>query len=134
MKLYRFISEKEMSRLMNGEIITNNRDWSAYYDTNSIGLCFFAYNRTNDLRKVVYNALDEWGLSGIVKADYIVEIEIDNARKAWGWYSGGKRTEYNLTSYSIANVKSINKVARLDAKDWLVCGDYFYTYGVTKIF
>ena len=134
MKLYRFVGEKEMSRLINGETLINTRDWSEINDTNSIGFCFFAYNRTNDLRKIVANALDEWGLAGIVKADYIVEIEIDNARKAWGWYSGGKRTEYNLTSYSINNVKSIHKVARLDAKDWLVCNGYFYCYGITKIF
>lgn len=134
MKLYRFISENEMNKLMNNEIIANNRDWSNYYNTNSIGICFFSYNRTNDLRKIVYNALEEWGFAGIVQADYIVEVEVDSARKAWGWYSGGKRTEYNLTAYSLTKVKSIHKITKLDAKDWLVCGDYFYTYGVIKVF
>ena len=133
MKLYRFIGTKEMNRLMNGEVLERTTDWSEINDTNSIGYCFFAYNRTNDLRKVVTNALEDW-LGGIVKAEYIVEIEVDSARKAYGWYSCGRKTEYNLTSYSMKNVKSIHKVERLSADKWLVVGGYFYTYGVTKVY
>ena len=134
MKLYRFIGEKEKARLLNGEILENYRNWSDYYDTNSVGICFFAYNRTNDLRKIITNVLDEWGFAGIVKADYIVEIDVPKARKAWGWYSGGKRTEYNLTSYSLADVKSIHKVKSLPMEEWYVTTYNYYTYGAERVF
>ena len=134
MKLYRFIGEKEKARLLNGEILENYRNWSDYYYTNSVGICFFAYNRTNDLRKIITNVLDEWGFAGIVKADYIVEIDVPKARKAWGWYSGGKRTEYNLTSYSLADVKSIHKVKSLPMEEWYVTTYNYYTYGAERVF
>jgi len=115
MKLYRFIGEQEAKMLLWNETIENRRDWSEYCDTNSIGICFFANNRTNDMEKIVETALDTWGFSGIVKTFAIVEIEVETARKAWGWYSGGKRTEYNLTSYSIENVKAMYT---LDNHNW----------------
>ena len=107
MRLFRFISEREYNSLMNGEHIHSERDWSIDHDTNSKGICFFANNRTNKIDRIVETALDEWGFAGIVKDYAVVEIETETARKAWGWYSGGKRTEYNLTDYSLSLVNAV---------------------------
>lgn len=134
MKLYRYCGQEEINKLMNGETLENNTDWSTIYDTNSKGFCFFAYNRTNDMRKVITTSLENW-LGGIVKEEYIIEVEVKKARKAYGFYASGRHTEYNLTSYSLKNVKTISKVVKLDnPKDWLIINDYFYTYTTEKIF
>ena len=107
MRLFRFISDREYNSLMTGEHIHSERDWSIDHDTNSKGICFFANNRTNNIDRIVETALDDWGFGGIVKDFAIIEVEVDKARKAWGFYSGGRRTEYNLTDYDLTAVKAI---------------------------
>lgn len=135
MKLYRYCGQEEITRLMNGEVLENNTDWSAIRDTTSKGFCFFAYNRTNDMSKVVTCSLEDW-LGGIVNDEYIVEIEVEKAKKSKGFYASGYHAEYNLSSYSIKNVKAISKVIKLNPADYIVVGDYdyIYTYTVEKIF
>ena len=133
MKLYRYCGQNEVDALLNGEVLTSVIDWSEKYDTNSKGFCFFAYNRTNDMRKIITQSLEDW-LGGIVKADYIVEIDVDSAKKSYGFYACGRRTEYNLASYSLKNVKAISKVVKLSVDKWLIEGDYFYRYDAEKIF
>ena len=71
MKLFRFISNNEYTRLMSGETIVNTTDYSKKYDTNSKGFCFFAYNRTNNIDLIISNVLDEWGFAGIVNNSYL---------------------------------------------------------------
>ena len=115
MRLFRFVGEKEYNDIMSGVIRHNDRDWSEYNDTNSKGICFFANNRTDNIDRIVETALDDWGFSGIVKEYAIFEIDVPTARRAYGWYSGGKRTEYNLTEYSKANVV---KAYRIHGKYW----------------
>lgn len=142
MKLYRFVGESEIFRLLTNEIISNTRDWSEYYDTNSKGICFFAYNRTNNIKKIVETVLDDWGLSGIVKEFALVEVEVPEARKAWGFYSGGKKTEYNLDKYSIENVTAIYRIYNEDKEIYLYNKTHYwqkeYTnnvgYTVKKVF
>lgn len=142
MKLYRFVGESEVFKLLTNEIIVNNRDWSEYCDTNSKGICFFAYNRTNNIKKIVETVLDDWGLSGIVKEFALVEIEVSEARKAWGFYSGGKKTEYNLDKYSIENVTAIYRIHNEDKEIYLYNKTHYwqkeYTnnigYTVKKVF
>ena len=107
MKLYRFIGEKEYNSLLKGEKQFNNRDWSEYCDTTSKGICFFAYNRTNNIDHIIKTVLDEWCFSGIVKEYAIVEINVEKARKAKGFYASGYHTEYNLFEYDINNVVNI---------------------------
>ena len=133
MKLYRYCGQEEINKLMNGEILVNNTDWSRIYDTNSKGFCFFAYNRTNDMKKVISRSLEDW-LGGIVNAEYIIEIEVDSAKKSYGFYASGYHAEYNLTSYSIENVKAISRVVELDVADWTMADGCFYTYTAEKIF
>ena len=107
MKLYRFVGQKEVESLLNGEKQFNDFDWSVCCDTNSKGICFFAYNRTNNIDLIIENVLENWGFSGIVKEYAIIEINVDKARKAHGFYSGGMRTEYNLFEYSLKDVINI---------------------------
>jgi len=133
MKLYRYCGQEEVNNILNGQILKNNTDWSEDHDSTSKGFCFFAYNKSNDLKKIITNSLTDW-LDGIVNNEYLVEIEIDKARKARGFYASGFHTEFNLTEYSIKNVKAIYKVIKLDVKDWVVKGDYYYTYTGEKIF
>ena len=120
MKLYRFIGEKEYNGLLNGQTIHNERKWSDYADTNSIGICFFANNRTDNINKIIDNALDDRGYAGIVKDYAIIEIEVNKARKAYGYYSGGRFSEYNLIEYSLANVKAMYKIPHktITCKHW----------------
>ena len=118
MKLFRFIGKNEYARLMNGETLINTTDYSEKYDTNSKGFCFFAYNRTNNIDLIVSVVLDDWGLAGIVDESYLIEIEVPKARKAWGWYSGGKKTEYNLTAYAAKDVVHIYTTERRKAADY----------------
>lgn len=135
MKLFRFISNNEYARLMAGETIVNTTDYSEKYDTNSKGFCFFAYNRTNNIDLIISNVLDEWGLAGIVNDSYLVEIEVPAARKAWGWYSGGKKTEYNLTQYSEKNILHVYKVAKRNPADYQeTSSGAWITYKGNKIF
>lgn len=133
MKLYRFIGQDELNKILKNETLENDTDWSLLNDTNSVGFCFFAYNRTNDMRKVVSMALEDW-LNGIVTEDYIIEIETEKAKKSYGYYACGKKSEYNLTQYSKENVKHIYSVKKLNVKDWFTVKDMTYTYGVEKIF
>lgn len=133
MKLYRYCGQEEINRILNGETLINNTDWSEIYDSTSKGFCFFSYNRSNDLKKVITNSLTDW-LNGIVNNEYLVEIEVDKAHKARGFYASGFHTEYNLTEYNIKNVKAIYKVIKLDVKDWIIKGDYYYTYTGERIF
>ena len=112
MKLYRFIGENEFKKIIAGETLENKTDWRDIYDTNSIGFCFFQYNRTNNINKIINNVLDNWGFAGIVDNSFLIEIEIEKARKSWGFYPDGFKTEYNLTEYSIKNVKNIYKVEK----------------------
>lgn len=115
MRLYRFIGEKEYNSLLSGEKQYNDRDWSEYYDTTSKGICFFAYNRTNDINRIVEVALEEWCYSGIVKEYAIIEVEVNSARKAKGFYASGFHTEYNLFEYDISCIKN---VYRIHGKYW----------------
>ena len=115
MRLFRFIGEKEYNSLLCGEKQINNFDWSMKYETTSKGICFFANNRTNDIDHIVEVALEEWGYAGIVKEYAIVEVEVDKARKAKGFYASGFHTEYNLFEYDISCVKN---VYRIHGKYW----------------
>lgn len=108
MKLYRIIGIEEFNALMNGETLINTTDYSEMYDTNSIGFCFFANNRTDDAEKV-FNTAYEY-LGGIVDDYYMIEVEIDKPRKAYGYYSVGKRTEYNTGKYSLNDVRNIYRI------------------------
>ena len=115
MRLFRFVGQHEYDNIMSGGVHHCDRDWSIDHDTNSKGICFFANNRTNDINRIVETALDEWGYGGIVKEYAILELEVPTARKAWGWYSGGRRSEYNLNEYSKADVV---KAYRIHGKYW----------------
>ena len=110
MKLYRFIGSEEMEKIITGEKLENHTDWREIYDTNSIGFCFFQYNRTNKIDHIIETVLNDWGFGGIVKENFLVEIEVEKARKSWGFYAGGGRTEFNLTEYSRENVKHLYKI------------------------
>lgn len=105
MTLYRFIGKKELEALMNNETVFNYTDYSEEHDTNSIGFCFFADNRKNTTAEAAAERAHEY-LGGIVDHYALVQIEVEKARKAWGWYSAGRKIEYNLTEYSKANVVS----------------------------
>ena len=119
MRLFRFVGEHEVFQLLTNETLHNDYDWSAEYDTNSKGICFFAYNRTDNINYIINRVLDDWGFEGIVKTFALVEIEVEHARKAWGFYSGGMRTEYNLSEYSIENVTAIYRIKEeFDEKTW----------------
>jgi len=122
MRLFRFISEREFNSIMSGERIHSERDWSLKYDTNSKGICFFANNRTDKIDRIVETALDDWGFSGIVKEYAVIEIETETARKAWGFYSGGRRTEYNLTDYDLTMVKAVYTIPHKTFKSF--SGEY----------
>lgn len=117
MKLYRIIGIEEFNALLRGDTLINTTDYSEKYDTNSKGFCFFANNRTNDAEKVFAAAFEYLG--GIVDAYYMIEVDIDNPRKAYGFYSVGKRVEYNTTTYNMSNVKNIYRV----------CGHVCYSKG-----
>ncbi len=131
MKLFRFVGEQECKKLLWNETIENDFDWSTKYDTNSKGICFFANNRTQDIEKIANTALDDWGFEGIVKTFALVEIEVETARKAWGFYSGGMRTEYNLTEYSIKDIKAIYKLDKRTS--WEENEKNWYSYSVKKV-
>lgn len=131
MKLYRFIGELETYRLLTNETIENTFDWSTKNDTNSKGICFFAYNRTNNINKIIDAVLNDWGFAGIVKEFAIVEIEVPTARKAYGFYAGGMKTEYNLTEYSLKDVKAIYRIHR---DFWEDDKGYIYDHKAKKVF
>lgn len=130
MKLYRFVGENEVFQLLTNKTIKNNRDWSQFCDTNSKGICFFAYNRTNKIDHIVNTVLDDWCFDGIVKTFALVEIEVPTARKAWGFYAGGKRSEYNLTEYSLKDIKAIYRINREIWED----KNNIYGYKTKKVF
>lgn len=115
MRLFRFIGEKEYNSLLSGEKQTNDFDWSIKYETTSKGICFFTNNRTNDINRIVEVALDDWCYSGIVKEYAIVEVEVDRARKAKGFYASGFHTEYNLFEYDLS---CVTNVYRIHGKYW----------------
>ena len=98
MKLYRFVGKNELVALLNGQTIVNNTDYSKQFDTTSKGFCFFQNNRAKKINVIAESALEY--LSGIVDVYAIICIEVENARKARGFYSVGYKTEYNLTEYS----------------------------------
>ena len=108
MKLYRFIGIEEFEKLLAGETVKNENDYSKDHDTNSKGFCFFANNRTNDAQKVFASAIDYLG--GIVDAYYMIEVDLDNPTKTFGYYAAGKKTEYNVTEYNFSNIKNIYRV------------------------
>jgi len=130
MKLYRFVGKEEVEKLLNNETIENHFDWSEKYDTNSKGICFFAYNRTNNVNKIINVVLDYWGFAGIVKEYALIEIEVETARKAWGFYAGGKRTEYNLFKYSLQDVTGIYTIYN----EWWKDHDEYWKYKGKKVF
>lgn len=130
MTLYRFIGKEEYNKLMNGETVYNNTDWSEYADTNSKGFCFMASTFKN-VNKVLTYKLDDLGMSGCVSTDYFIVVKVDKARKAWGWYSGGKQAEYNLFQYSLKNVSAIYTFEK-DFSNEAFENDV--TYKSTKIF
>lgn len=103
MTLYRFIGKEELTALQNGETLVNTTDYSEFNETNSIGFCFFADNRKNATLTNIAGRAEEY-LGGIVDTYAIIKVEVETARRAYGWYSVGKKTEYNLTEYSIKNV------------------------------
>lgn len=130
MKLYRFVGKEEVEKLLNNETIENHFDWSEKCDTNSKGICFFAYNRTNNVNKIINVVLDYWGFAGIVKEYALIEIEVETARKAWGFYAGGKRTEYNLFKYSLQDVTGIYTIYN----EWWKDHDEYWKYKGKKVF
>lgn len=98
MKMYRFIGKTEMDAILNGETVYNTVDYSKEYDTTSKGFCFFQNNRAKKIETIAENALDYLG--GIVDTYAIICVEVENARKASGFYSVGCKVEYNLTEYN----------------------------------
>ena len=103
MTLYRFVGKDELTALLNGETLINTTDYSEMNDTNSIGFCFFADNRKNATINSIAARAEDY-LGGIVNTYAIVKIEVETARRAYGWYAVGKKIEYNLTEYSVKNV------------------------------
>lgn len=98
MKMYRFVGQTELNAIINGETIYNTTDYSKSYDTTSKGFCFFQNNCTKKINVIAESAMEYLG--GIVDCYAIVCVEVENARKARGFYSVGYKTEYNLTEYN----------------------------------
>ena len=129
MTLYRFVGQREYNNIMSGGAEYNDRDWSEYCDTNSKGICFFAHE-AEDIHEVVEDVLDNWGLSGIVKTFAIFKLEVKEAREAWGFYSGGMKTEYNLTRYTCRNLTAVWK---LSDEYWEDEEGHFFCYRAQEV-
>ena len=113
MRLVRFMSEEEFTKLMNGEALVNNTKHAA--KTNSVGFCFMPIDDDDDIAHTIQFMYEF--LSGIVSDDYVVVFEQKDAEllKGYGVYADPygsffdtmTMTEYSITQYNNRILKPI---------------------------
>ena len=94
----RCMSYKEYKYLIKGKILTNNKDYSEYYESNSKGFCFFKYTNDED---ALFNY--DVCLSRFSSDEVMLVVALPNImmKKSSGFYTGGWKTEYCTTQLCI---------------------------------
>lgn len=136
-KFYRYMSEAEFKKLMNGEVLFNPKKRSVEH-TNSNGFCFLAETTTfttrdwnGNLQEYAWSADYCDFLDGIVSDDMLVEFEVkspDLLQEGFGVYMNPITTkhdktirisEYSCHTYDKTVLKPLRfKVADGDYPNW----------------
>lgn len=124
MKYYRYMSEKELNKLLKGDIIEGRIHKAR---TSSVGVCFLG--ESTNVHGADWNAIECYEfLSGIVSSDVLVEFDTEiKLNESWGiyadpapysgWFDTISITEYCIGSYSLENFK-ITRIARFSEDEW----------------
>lgn len=127
MRLVRFMSEEEFTKLMNGETLVNNTKHTA--KTNSVGFCFMPIedDEDDDIAHAIQFMYKFLG--GIVSDDYVVVFDQIDAElfEGYGVYANPYgsffdtmiMTEYSITQYNNQILKPIWFKKDVSHFDWL---------------
>ena len=90
MKYYRFMGETEYAKLMAGETLKSNKDWSKTCRTNSVGFCFLRYDDFTPEEALLF-------IKGIVDNAHCVIFETEETlREGYGCYANPYSNPYSL--------------------------------------